>query len=104
MKDFIAWNMDIIHKDGEGYRAIITTDAHEEAQFGCFGEWYSWKQLSALIERATYIRIPKRKEFRFEKLSAFEQIAGIDASHIRPQGSLVTMQERQCGWMRECLD
>lgn len=52
------------------------------------------------MSRDTGIEIPLKKYFRFEKLSDFEEIAGIDASHPRENGCIVTMQDRRNGWKR----
>lgn len=89
------FNADIIRDTTTNeYRALI--------DFGncvCEVEATGWRELCANVERDAGIRFPLKKYFKFEKLSDFEQIAGIDASHVRPS-CVVTMQDRRSGWNR----
>ena len=91
------FNADIIHETGAGYRAIFSFPDQPDIDIDLCG---TWKELTDAIRIATGIRIPRRTSFRFSKLSDFETIAGIDASHIRDQGCIVTSADRKNGWCR----
>lgn len=90
------WNADIIRDTTcNRYRAIITFDYRPEVDI----EGNGWKDLVSAVRRATGICFPMKKYFQFSKLSDWEQIAGIDASHVRAT-CIVTRADRKNGWMR----
>ena len=91
------FNADIIHETGAGYRAIFSFPDQPDIDIDLCG---TWKDFADEIQRVTGIRIPARKYFRFSRLSDFETLAGIDASHIRKQGCIVTSTDRKNGWCR----
>lgn len=89
------FNADIIRdKAANTYRGIF-----EFEQCSCEVTGAGWKEFRENVKRDTGIEIPLKKYFRFEKLSDFEEIAGIDASHPR-KSCIVTMQDRRNGWQR----
>lgn len=92
-----TWNADIIHTPGRGYRAIFSFPECPD-----YNSEYcrTWKELADAIRIATGVRIPRRKSFKFSRLSDWETIAGIDASHIRENGCIVTSEDRKNGWCR----
>ena len=96
---FRRWNMDIIHS-ADGYRAIISTDNTADINID-FSK--TWQEFAAEVKYITGISLPIRKHISFYKLSDFEQYAGIDASHCRPQGCIVSAKERRQGWRRESI-
>lgn len=91
------WNADIIrNKEANEYRAIIAFEDFTEVE--ATGNGY--RELCANVELLTGIRLPRSKAFSWQKLSDWEQYAGIDASHTRPT-CIVTMADRRAGWRRE---
>jgi len=90
------WNMDIFYGPSIGYRAEMCSEFWPDVIFDRAG--MNWRELSAEIRRKTGISIPARKYFKFENLSRWEKIAGIDASHTR-KSCIVTMTDRKSGWM-----
>lgn len=91
----MRFNMDIIHKTGAGYRAIITTENGSETETA----GRNWEELRTATTSVAGLDIGKRKYYSFYKLSDFETVAGVDASHVR-QSCMVTMQDRRNGWSR----
>lgn len=90
------WNADIIRDtDTNRYRAIISFNYRRDADI----EGNGWRDLCENVRRATGICLPLRKFFQWSKLSDFEQIAGIDACHVRPS-CIVTREDRRNGWAR----
>ena len=91
------FNADII-KDTENntYRAIISFE--DKPDVTAYGD--GWRDLCDNVKFITGICFPLRKFFKWSKLSDWEQIAGIDASHVRPS-CVVTIEDRRNGWMRE---
>lgn len=90
------WNADIIRDiNFNRYRAIITFEDRKEIDI----EGNGWKELCSAVYRVSGIRFPMKKYFQFSKLSDYEQIAGIDASHTR-NSCIVKMSDRKAGWMR----
>lgn len=94
---FRKWKADIIHVDGEGYRAIFSMDSGEEMDIAA--ACVPWRELCRLIDDYIGIRLPSKRCFKFEKLSDFEQIAGVDAATTR-ESCIVTMEDRRAGWVR----
>ena len=89
------FNADIIRDNTENtYRGIF-----EFEQCACEVSGNGWKEFRENVRRDTGIEIPMKKYFKFEKLSDFEEIAGIDASHPR-ETCIVTMKDRKAGWTR----
>lgn len=91
-----AWCADIIHEDGANdfpkfaYRGTFYFKSGDEAT--AYG--VDWQSFCTDVRMKTGIRLPLRKNMKFYKLSSFEQIAGLDAAHIRPNGVHVTAEER----------
>lgn len=90
------WCADIIHTDGAdtfpqfAYRGTFYFESGAEAT--AYG--VDWPSFCTDVRLKTGIRLPLRKNMQFFKLSDFEQIAGIDAAHERPNGFHVTKRER----------
>lgn len=90
------WCADIIHTDGAdtfpqfAYRGTFYFESGAEAT--AYG--VDWSSFCTDVRLKTGIRLPLRKNMQFFKLSDFEQIAGIDAAHERPNGFHVTKRER----------
>ena len=92
---FGRFNADIIRdKTDNTYRGIFECDLCSCEVLG-----NGWRDFADNVKRDTGIEIPLKKHFVFEKLSDFEEIAGIDASHTR-KSCIVTMQDRKNGWCR----
>ena len=91
------WCCTVIHKDKEGYRAILTIDGYKVEDLP---EYVGYNELRNAIKRATGIEILQRKDMIFEKLSDCEQIATIDNTQYRGEGKdcRVRLVERQNGW------
>ena len=92
----MRWNMDII-KSSDGYRGIIS---FEYAPTVNIDYCKTWREFYEKTRETTGICIPKRKYFTFHKLSDFEQLSGIDASHVR-KSCVVTKGDRLSGWKRD---
>ncbi|MBO4796760.1 MAG: hypothetical protein J5553_05175 [Verrucomicrobia bacterium] len=91
------WNADIIRDTTvNSYRAIFAFESGPDVEV--YGD--GWRELCDNIRFVTGIEIPMKKYFKFQRLSDWEQIAGIDASHTRPT-CVVTMADRKNGWRRE---
>ena len=91
------WCCTVMHKDKEGYRAILEIGGYTVEDLP---EWVGYNELRNAIKRATGIEILRRKDMIFEKLSDFEQIATIDNTQYRGEGKdcRVRLVERQNGW------
>lgn len=90
------FNCDIIHEIGTGYRAIVSYPDWPDVEIDMFPDW---KTFVDEVIRITGIRLPARKYFKFSRLSDFETVAGIDASHPRTT-CIVSAQDRRNGWKR----
>ena len=91
------WNADIIRDtETNHYRALFTFYSGPGVEAAGDG----WRELCDNVTLLTGIRLPHRKWFSFSKLSDWEQIAGIDASHTR-QTCIVSRDDRRQGWRRE---
>ena len=98
------WCADIIHTGGAddfpkfAYRGTFHFKSGDEAT--AYG--VDWDSFCTDVRLKTGIRLPLRKDMKFYKLSDYEQIAGIDAAHERPQGCHITKRERFVeGWNAE---
>ena len=93
----MKWNCDIIRNtDTNEYRASV--EREDGFSVDVYGD--NWRDLCKNVRSALGITFPLKKYFEFSRLSDFEQIAGIDASHTRAT-CIVTMKDRFAGWMRE---
>ena len=90
------FNADIIHVDGSGYRAIFSFPDYPDIDIDLCG---TWKDFRDEVKRVCGIWLPARKWFSWSKLSDFEQLAGIDASHTR-KTCIVSARDRRNGWIR----
>lgn len=98
------WCADIIHED----------DANDFPKYAYRGTFYfknglsataygvDWNSFCTDVRMKTGIVLPLRKDMRFFKLSDFEQIAGLDAAHERPNGIHVSKRERFGEGWRAC--
>lgn len=94
------WNADIIREtDTNRYRAIISFDNKPDIAV----EGNGWRDFYKNVDQIAQIRFPMHKFFQWSKLSDFEQIAGIDACHVRPS-CIVTKEDRRNGWKRYCFE
>lgn len=93
------WNADIIRDEIAGeYRAIFSFDSKLDCEV--YGSNY--RELLDNVVFVTGIRLPRKKYLKFSKLSDWETIAGIDASHTR-ESCIVTKEDRRAGWRRETV-
>ena len=91
------FNADIIRNtETNEYRAIVSFPTRPDIS----AEGIGWKAFWEDFRNKTGIWLPNRKYFRFCKLSDFEELAGVDASHTRENGCIVTKQDRLRGWKR----
>ena len=92
------WNADIFYRSGEGYSAIFSFATGVEI---LIEPRRTWREFSEQVTKNTGIRIPGRNSYEFAGWTRHDlKIAGIDASHTRPGGCIVTMNDRLCGWTR----
>lgn len=90
------WAMTVIYDcDTHEYTATINT---ENNGFIDFWEGSDYNTLAKRIMEATGIVIIKRNNMIFEKLSAHERIATIDASGGKIGDCRVTLNEIRAGW------
>ena len=90
------FNADIIRNtETNEYRAICSFPNRPDVS----AEGIGWKAFWEDFRNKTGIWLPARKYFCFCKLSDFEQLAGVDASHVR-KSCIVTKQDRLRGWRR----
>lgn len=90
------WNADIIRNEETGeYRAILSFD--DKPDIEVHGNDY--RKLLDNVVFLTGIRFPRKKYLKFSRLSDWETIAGIDASHVR-ESCIVTAADRKAGWNR----
>ena len=93
------WCAQIIHTDGADYpyypyRGEFYFESGEEVLCeGC-----DWNSFCVDVAEKTGIRLPLRKNMRFFKLSDFEQIAGLDAAHIRGMIQVTKKEIFVNGW------
>lgn len=93
------WNADIIQNEATGeYRAVISFDDRPDVE--AYGDDY--RELLDNVTFITGIRFPRKKYLKFYRLSDWETIAGIDASHTR-ESCVVTKEDRRAGWRREMV-
>lgn len=93
------WNADIIRNETTGeYRAIVSFEDMPDCEV--YGNNY--RNLLDNVVFLTGIWFPPKKYLKFSRLSDWETIAGIDASHTRAS-CIVTKEERRAGWRREMV-
>ena len=93
------WNADIIRDETTGeYRAVVSFEDKPDCEI--YGNNY--RDLLDNVVFLTGIQFPRRKYLKFSRLSDFETIAGIDASHTR-ESCVVTKSDRRAGWRRELV-
>ena len=63
-----------------------------------FWDEYDWNSLALAVEMTTGIRILKRKDMHFEKISEFAKIATLDASGAKKGDCRVSLEEIRQGW------
>ena len=91
------WNADIIRDtETNEYRALFAFETGPDIE----AVGHGWRELCDNVTFLTGIRLPRCKAFSWHKLSDWEQLAGIDASHIRPT-CIVSKTDRRYGWRRE---
>lgn len=95
-----AWCADIIHADGAddfpkyAYRGTFYFKSGDEAT--AYG--VDWNSFCTDVRMKTGIVLPLRKDMRFFKLSDYEQIAGLDAAHVRGMVQVTKKEIFVNGW------
>ena len=87
------WTADILYSKEDGYRGIF--EFEQGGEITVYGS--NWKTFREEVAYQTGVALPMRKYFPFQKLSDYEQIAGIDAANCR-HTCMVDMMDRLLGW------
>lgn len=92
-----AWCAIIVHENGIGYRGnfLFETGAAREP----YGE--NWKAFCEDVRKKTGISLLPRNSMNFYKLSDYEQVAGLDAAHVRGDCRVTKKEIFVRGWRPE---
>ena len=111
----MRFNCDLFYNRDYGYSGNFVFENGKEVKIDCYG--YSvydrgalvqkmefdfktalcWSGFADAVQVAAGVFLPARKNMKFQRLSDFEMIAGIDGSHVR-KDCCVTLKERRSGW------
>lgn len=111
----MRFNCDLFYNRDRGYSGNFCFENGKEIKIDCYG--YSvydcgalvhemefdfktalcWSDFADTVQVVAGLSLPARKIMKFQRLSDYEMIAGIDGSHVR-NDCRVTLKDRRSGW------